>query len=86
MVDALSRGEVAGQERKGAPREREPEVAVEAAAEELEVVGERHKSAHGHERADPGLDGDRAKDADRDGRHERSGAENDQQRCRYPRP
>ena len=39
-VELSGRGEVRGEEREGAPGEREPGVAVEAPAEQLEVVGD----------------------------------------------
>ena len=46
----LGDDEVAGQQRERAPGEREPEVGVEAAAEELEVVGEDEEGADRDER------------------------------------
>ena len=48
-----------------APREREPEVVVEAAAEQLEVVGEHEEGAREDERDQRRRDGDRPGDPDR---------------------
>ena len=43
-------GEVSGQDRKGPPRKREPEVAVQASAEKLQVVRKDEEHAGGDER------------------------------------
>ena len=74
--------EVAGQEREGAPGEGEAEVVVDRPAEELEVVGRHEQRAHRDEHEQPEVEGDGARDPDRDGADER----NDGERERGPAP
>ena len=68
----LGDDEVPGQQRKGAPGESEPEVGVEEAAEELEVVREDEKCACGDEREEPERPRQCRADADGDGAADRA--------------
>ena len=60
--------EVAGECRERAPADREPEVAVEAPAGQLEVVRRQEQGAREHERASQRGDRQDARDADREPR------------------
>src|SRR6476646_3238187 len=77
-------GKVRGQHRERAPREREPRIAVQAAAEELEVVRDRDERSNSDESEQPEVCTQRYGDADpcRDG--ERRGSERDECSCRDP--
>src|SRR5918995_579458 len=77
-VKLLGGGKEAGEEGEGAPGEREPGVAVEASAEELEVVGDDDERAGGDERSDPGVDEDGADHADRNRGRDRDDRERDE--------
>ena len=58
------------QHRERPPRQREPQVRVERAAEQLQVVGHHEERAGDDEDAEPGRDLDHAVDAERDGARE----------------
>jgi hypothetical protein len=70
--------EVGGQERERAPREPEPEIAVENAAEQLEVVRRDEHAAGGDERQQPEVASHRDGDADRRRRADRDDGEGDE--------
>src|SRR3989442_5907552 len=70
-ANRLRLDEEAGERGKAAPREREPPVRVEAAAEELEVVREDQEAAGGDEREQPPAPGRRRVHADRERAAER---------------
>ena len=57
---------------------------MEAAVEELEVVGEDEEEADRDEQGDPGLEGDRARDADRARRADRDRGQRDEHGARNP--
>ena len=69
---------------KPAPGETEPEVRVESAFEELEVVGEDEEDADRDEQGDPGLEGDRARNSDRARRADRDRGQGDEHGARNP--
>ena len=63
--ERLGGGEVRGEDGERAPGRREPEPAVERAAEQLEVVGDDDEAADGDEGEEPQRSLDRDGDADR---------------------
>jgi len=64
--DFLGICEVAGERRERAPADGEPEVAVQPAADQLEVVGRQEQGARDHERREPHRHRDDAAHADRE--------------------
>ena len=80
----LSRDEVRGQHRECAPGEAEPRIAVEGAAEELEVVGDDEEAARRDEEEQPGRPGQGGGDADRNGAADRHSGKRDQDAGRDP--
>ena len=77
-ADRAGAGDVARDDRERAPGEREPEVGVEAAAEQLEVVGRDEERADRDQRQDPEAEADRDDDPDRAGRGDRDDRERDE--------
>src|SRR5207244_12764576 len=77
-ANLLRGGEVGGQDRKRAPEKGKPEIAVQAPAEELEVVRAHDEPADRDEREEPEIPGDRAADPDPDRAGKRSGRDPDQ--------
>ena len=69
---------VAANQREAAPGEAEPQVGVEATAEELEVVRNDEEQPDGDEEDQPGLERDRAHEADAAGGRNRHGCEPDE--------
>ena len=70
--------EVRGEHRESAPRQREPEVGMERAAEQLEVVRDHEEGADHDEHAQPRRDLDHAVDAERDRAREADDRDGDQ--------
>src|SRR5207247_6186100 len=77
--------EEAGQRGEAAPREREPEIRVKAAAEELEVVRRDEERARRDEEQEPPAPRGRRPSADRDRGRERDGCEREQRAIRDAR-
>jgi len=63
-ANRLGGGKVRGQHRERAPREREPRIAVQAAAEELEVVRDRDERSNSYKGEQPEVRAYRYGDAD----------------------
>ncbi len=74
-------GRVSAQDREAAPGEPEPEVGVEPAAGELEVVGEHEEDAQREEHEQPGLERDENDGADRACRRRGSPQRARRERC-----
>ena len=74
--------EVRGEQGKASPGEPEPQVGVEAAAGELEVVRAYDEDARGDERADPRVSRHGAVDPDRRSDRDRAGGEQGEHRRR----
>src|SRR5439155_26819135 len=70
-VDRARDGCISTHEREATPREPEPDVRVEAAPGELEVVGEDEKDPDGNENEEPGAEAGGADEADRAGGSDR---------------
>src|SRR5919204_2650389 len=64
-ANRLRSREVRREQRQRSPREREPQIPVQAAAEQLEVVGDRDERTRRDEREEPQARVDRGADADR---------------------
>ena len=78
--DAVDRARdscISTHEREATPREPEPDVRVEAAPGELEVVGEDEKDPDGNENEEPGAEAGGADEADRAGGSDRGYGEPD---------
>ena len=84
-TEPLGAGEVGGQERERAPGEREPDVGVQAPAEELEVVREDEDRPGCDEREQPEVERDRAGDPDPDRGGDRHAGQPRQRRPGDPR-
>ena len=83
--DPLGHREVADEQRERPPVEAEPDIGVERAAEQLEVVGDDDERADSDERGQPRRVGDRAVDAEHDGTPDRDGAQPDERAVGDPR-
>jgi hypothetical protein len=75
--------EIAGQRGEGAPRHGEPEVGVERAPEELEVVGQEDERPEGHEGEQPPRHHRGPQDSQPDGGRERGDRQRPQELARY---
>src|SRR5205823_1938634 len=85
-ANALGHREVAGYDGEPAPRAGEPPVAVEAAAEELEVVRDDEEASARDENEQPEVACDRDADADRDRTADRGHRERDERPVADARP
>src|SRR6476646_1562114 len=83
-ANRLGSGKVRGQYRERATREREPRIAVQAAAEELEVVRDRDERSNSDEGEQPEVRAQRYGDADPCCGGKRGDGEHDECPCRDP--
>src|SRR3954471_14956238 len=83
-ADRLGAGKVRGQHRERAPREREPRIAVQASAEQLEIVRDRDERSSSDEGEQPQVRAQRYGNADSCRGGERRDGEHGKCPCRDP--